>query len=371
MGGWCFLGGCRGGLRLGVGCGGGAGFTDADDDVADVDGVVFVGEDFEDDACHGGGNLGIDLVGGDFEQGLVYGNGVANGLEPLGDGSFGDGFAEFWHDHVGGGAAGSGCYCGFGGRCGFRLCCRCGVCFWLGGWCFLGGCRGGLRLGVGCGGGAGFTDADDDVADVDGVVFVGEDFEDDACHGGGNLGIDLVGGDFEQGLVYGNGVANGLEPLGDGSFGDGFAEFWHDHVGGGAAGSGCCGGFGGRCGFCLCCRGGFRLRLSLLRGRGLASLTNNRNDIAHVNRVVFVSANLEDNACHGGGNLGIHLISGDFEQGLVYGNGIANGLEPLGDGSFGNGLAQLGHHNGVRHCCLDSLRIVVVEISNILRLYLV
>src|SRR5699024_7601983 len=41
--------------------------ADACDDGADVDGVVFVCEDFDQGACYWGRDLGIDLVGGDLE----------------------------------------------------------------------------------------------------------------------------------------------------------------------------------------------------------------------------------------------------------------------------------------------------------------
>src|SRR5699024_4327247 len=38
---------------------------------ADVDGLVLLGHDLLQGAGDGGGDLGVDLVGGDFEQGLV------------------------------------------------------------------------------------------------------------------------------------------------------------------------------------------------------------------------------------------------------------------------------------------------------------
>src|SRR5699024_9689036 len=68
---------------------------------ADVDGLVLLGHDLLQGAGDGGGDLGVDLVGGDLEQGLVDLDGVADGLEPLGDGALGDGLAEFGHDDVG------------------------------------------------------------------------------------------------------------------------------------------------------------------------------------------------------------------------------------------------------------------------------
>src|SRR5699024_1636358 len=70
------------------------------DDVADVDGVVFLSEDLDQGACDRGWDLGVDLVGGDLEQWLVDLDLVADGLQPLGDGALGDGLAELRHGDV-------------------------------------------------------------------------------------------------------------------------------------------------------------------------------------------------------------------------------------------------------------------------------
>ena len=61
---------------------------------ADLDGLVLLDLDLEDGARDGGGDLGVDLVGGDLEQRLVHLDGVADGLEPGGDGALGDALAE-------------------------------------------------------------------------------------------------------------------------------------------------------------------------------------------------------------------------------------------------------------------------------------
>ena len=52
------------------------------------------------DAGGGRGNLGVDLVGGDFEQRFVALNFVAGLLQPLGNSAFDDGFAHLGHDDV-------------------------------------------------------------------------------------------------------------------------------------------------------------------------------------------------------------------------------------------------------------------------------
>src|SRR5699024_2099356 len=112
-----------GSLVLGGCC---VGVADAGDDGSDVDGVVFLSEDLNDGAGDGGGDLCVDLVGGDLEQWLVNLDGIADSLQPLGDGALGDGFAEFRHFHIGGGSGGCRCLL-------LRL-------LLLGGGLFLGGC---------------------------------------------------------------------------------------------------------------------------------------------------------------------------------------------------------------------------------------
>ena len=157
-----------------LGCGLGVAVADADDDGADVDGVVFFSEDFDDGACHGGGNFGVDLVGGHFEEGFVDCDGVADLLQPAGDGAFGDGFTEFGHFNVG-------CVA----RCvrsivllGLFLNLSLGFFLGLLSCCF-------------------FAKFSDDGADINSFVLIGEDPEQNASGRGGDLGIDLVGGDLQ------------------------------------------------------------------------------------------------------------------------------------------------------------------------------
>ena len=45
--------------------------TDVGEDGADVYGFVFSDDDLGDGTSNGGGNLGVDFVGGDFQEGFV------------------------------------------------------------------------------------------------------------------------------------------------------------------------------------------------------------------------------------------------------------------------------------------------------------
>ena len=60
--------------------------------------------DLGEHAGDGRGNLGVDLVGRDLEDRLVALNGVADLLQPLGDGALGDGLAHLRHQDFGAGA---------------------------------------------------------------------------------------------------------------------------------------------------------------------------------------------------------------------------------------------------------------------------
>src|SRR5580700_608489 len=66
----------------------------------DLYGVAGCDLDLLQSAGRGGGDFGVNLVGRDFEQGLVALNFVAGLLEPLGDGSFEDRFPHLGHNYV-------------------------------------------------------------------------------------------------------------------------------------------------------------------------------------------------------------------------------------------------------------------------------
>src|SRR5690606_27786594 len=217
------------GLRRGLRRRGG---TRADDREhgAVLDRLVLLDEDLLDGARDGRRDLGVDLVGRDLEQRLVDLDRVADRLEPPRHGALGDGLAERRElDLLATGrlARGRGLL-GRGGLLGGRL--------------LLGGGLRGLGLGLrgrslGLGGrrrGAATPGAVADHgevgADLHGLVLLDEDLLEHARDGRRDLGVDLVGRDLEQRLVDGDGVADRLEPTGDGAFGDGLAEGRHLHV---------------------------------------------------------------------------------------------------------------------------------------------
>ncbi len=93
----------RGGVvALGVVARGLALVTDDGEERAHLDGVVLVDLDLEQRARDRRGDLGVDLVGGDLEQRLVDGDGVADLLQPARDGALGDGLTQFREVDFGG-----------------------------------------------------------------------------------------------------------------------------------------------------------------------------------------------------------------------------------------------------------------------------
>src|SRR5699024_10428803 len=156
-----------------------------------------VDEGLGENARDGGRDLGVHLVGGDFEECFVHLDGVPHVLQPLGDGSFGDALTQVGHAHRGGRPGGFPAGRGGGRRLAFGL---------------GRGFGGGLGLGGGFGGGFGLgggvvgvtlllalcADEGDFRPDVDGFVLVDEDLGENARDGGRDLGVHLVGGDFEE-----------------------------------------------------------------------------------------------------------------------------------------------------------------------------
>ena len=84
-------------------------------------------------------------------------------------------------------------------------------------------------------------------------------------------------------------------------------------------------------------------------GSRLALVTDDGNHGTDVDGVIFLGLDFEDGTCDRGWNFGVDLVGGDLEQRLVDRDGIAHGLQPLGNRAFGYGFAQFGHHNGVCH----------------------
>jgi hypothetical protein len=232
--GGCFLGGggllsCRcgllrsgGGRLLGSSSRSSGAGADDGEDRANLGGLVLVDADLLQRAGYGGRDFGVHLVGGNLEQRLVNFHGVANSLEPAGDGAFGDALAK----------GRQGDFVAFTGGGG---CCLCGRCFL--GRCLFGGCRGcffgrccSRFLGGGCCGGFGsaaagtVTDAHQGGANFSGLVFGDEDFLDDAGDRRGDFSVYFVGGNLEQRFVHLYPVTYLLEPAGDSSFGDALTE---------------------------------------------------------------------------------------------------------------------------------------------------
>ena len=236
-----------------------AGPTDDREVGADRHRVVLLDEDRGQRAGHGGGDLGVDLVGRDLEEGLVDGDLVALLLQPPGDGALGHGLAEGRHLHGGAvagpdraspDAVGAGCggrlllLLGLGLRrsaCGLRLGrllatlvagLRDGVAVGLVGHLVArtGALVGLLATGVATGRGRAVTDDREVGADRNRVVLLDEDLLQRAGHRRGDLGVDLVGRHLEQRLVDLDAVTDTLEPARHGPFGDGLAERRHLHA---------------------------------------------------------------------------------------------------------------------------------------------
>ena len=81
--------------------GGRVALADHRDDLADLDGVVDLGPQLLHGARDGGGDLGVDLVRGDLDQGLVDLDGVADLDEPGRDHALLDGLTELGKFDVG------------------------------------------------------------------------------------------------------------------------------------------------------------------------------------------------------------------------------------------------------------------------------
>jgi hypothetical protein len=83
-------------------CSGGlAGIADHCQGGPDFSGLVLRDDDLENGAGDRGGDLGVDLVGGDLHDGLVDLDGVADLLQPSGDSAFGDAFTQCWEGDIG------------------------------------------------------------------------------------------------------------------------------------------------------------------------------------------------------------------------------------------------------------------------------
>ena len=237
--------------------------ADHGDDGVDRDGAAFGHLDLGERAGDGRRNLGVNFVGRDLEDRLVALDGVADLLEPLGDGALGDGLAHLRHHNFGAGTACGGAEVALVAERQQRQ-------EW---WsraagaaavsAFAGAAWRARRWSR-----ASFVDGADDGVDLHGRAFSNLDLLQRAGGGRRNLGVDLVGRDLEERLVALDGVARLLEPLGDGAFGDGFAHLGHDYIGRHEGPFGCC----------LRLNADVAAQLWIIRRRGgrLACLADNR-----------------------------------------------------------------------------------------------
>ena len=242
------------GLRLAARPAGGAAaprLADHGQHGADLDGLVLLDPDLQQRAGGRGGDLGVDLVGGDLQQRLVGLDRVADLLEPAAHRALGDALAQCGQGHLGpaGGAATRIAAADRRRRIRRHWTLRAPVSAPARPRHLLGvgrRARVGLRLGrrrlgllrfarprtprppaslAGAAFGlARLADHGQHRADLDGLVLLRLDLQQHPGGGGGDLGVDLVGGDLQQRLVGLDGVTDLLEPPAHGAFGDAFAE---------------------------------------------------------------------------------------------------------------------------------------------------
>ena len=87
--------------------------------------------------------------------------------------------------------------------------------------------------------------------------------------------------------------------------------------------------------------GGRRLSRGRRRGGGTAGTRADHGQHgAHLDRLVLRDDDLEKRAGHRRRNLGVDLVGGDLEQGLVDLDRVADLLEPAGHGALGDGLPE-------------------------------
>ena len=93
-----------------------------------------------------------------------------------------------------------------------------------------------------------------------------------------------------------------------------------------------------------CCRSSGCRRFT---GGSRGSLSSNHcKDSANLNGLIFRYANFCEEAGSGSGNFGVHLVGRNLNQRFIGFNGVANRLQPGGDGAFCYRLTQSGHD----HC---------------------
>ena len=91
-------------------------------------------------------------------------------------------------------------------------------------------------------------------------------------------------------------------------------------------------------------------RLVLGRSGGRAgTVADLREDRADLDRLVLLDEDLFDHATDGRRDLGVDLVGRDLEQTFVGLDGVADLLQPAGDRSLGDALAERGEDHGSAH----------------------
>ena len=98
------------------------------------------------------------------------------------------------------------------------------------------------------------------------------------------------------------------------------------------------------------CVVGFRRRFGCFaRGPGLPFRRDPPDDGVHRHRFPLGNQDLHESPGEGGGHLGVHLVGGDVEQGIIPLDGVTDGDPPLGDRPLGDALPHLGHDDVAGH----------------------
>ena len=180
----------------------------------------------------------------------------------------------------------------------------------------------------------------------DRFVLLHQDLLERAGGGGRNFGIDLIGGDLQQRIAFGNLLALFNEPRGDRTFVNRFTERGHLHLDGVATG-GCrsasrlLGGLLDLLGFGLAVilGGGNRCALTSgrARGRGFFSSGASSGSIADVSKngsnldlFILLYEDLLQNSLGGRRNFRIDLVGRNLEDWFIKRNRVSHVLEPGG-----------------------------------------
>ncbi len=88
-----------------------------------------------------------------------------------------------------------------------------------------------------------------------------------------------------------------------------------------------------------------RSRWRTLGRRGTGTVADHRQPHAYLDGLALGDEDLAENSRRGRGHLGVNLVRGDLEEGLVPLDCVADSLHPASDRSLGHRLAELRHHD--------------------------